>query len=105
LNAAEAMNAPGSIEVRMEGDGTACRVTVANTGPGIGAAQANRILESFVTSKKWGTGLGLPLSRRIVRLHGGDLTLLSKAPPGATFLLTVPLHDDRGRPQLPPAQP
>lgn len=92
LNAAQAMRDPGSIDVRMEGDGTACRVTVADTGPGIVPAHASRIFEPFVTSRKGGTGLGLSLSRRIMRLHGGDLSLVSTAPPGATFLVTVPLH-------------
>ncbi len=92
LNAAQAMREAGSIEVRMVRDGSACRITVADTGPGMLPDLSSRIFEPFVTGKKGGTGLGLSISRRIMRLHGGELELLSTVAPGATFLLTVPLH-------------
>jgi PAS domain S-box-containing protein len=90
LNAAQAMPDPGSIDVRIARDG-ACRVTVADTGPGIPPALSGRIFEPFVTGRKGGTGLGLAVSRRILRLHGGEVALLPTAGPGATFLVTIPL--------------
>jgi PAS domain S-box-containing protein len=94
LNAAQAMHEAGSIEVRVARDGRACRLAVADTGPGILPGLSSRIFEPFATGKKGGTGLGLSISRRIMRLHGGELELLSTAAPGATFLLTVPLHTE-----------
>lgn len=91
LNAAEAMRDTGSIDVRIAQGDDACYVTVADTGPGIPPAVAGRIFEPFVTSKKGGTGLGLPIGRRILRLHGGDLDLVPTSAAGATFLVTLPL--------------
>jgi len=92
LNAAEAMREAGSIDVRIVREGSACRVTVADTGPGIQAGLASQIFEPFVTSKKSGTGLGLPISRRILRLHGGELELLPTGTQGTTFLVSLPLQ-------------
>jgi PAS domain S-box-containing protein len=94
LNAAQAMREPGSIEVRVTRHAAACHVTVADTGPGILPALSNRIFDPFVTGKTGGTGLGLPISRRILRLHGGELALVPSVSPGATFLVTIPLHTE-----------
>jgi PAS domain S-box-containing protein len=90
LNAAQAMAEPGSIAVRIVSTGRECRVTVADTGPGIPPGLSTRIFEPFVTGKHEGSGLGLAISRRILRLHGGELSLLPAAP-GATFLATIPI--------------
>jgi len=90
LNAAQAMPDAGSIEVRMERAGTVCRVTVADTGPGIPLGLSSQIFEPFVSGRPGGTGLGLAISRRILRLHGGELELVRTGPPGATFLVTMP---------------
>jgi len=92
LNAAQAMESAGAITVRVETDASDCHVTIADTGPGIRPDVAGRMFEPFVTSKKGGTGLGLSISRRILRLHGGDLTLVPTEPPGATFVVSVPLR-------------
>jgi PAS domain S-box-containing protein len=92
LNAAQAMPETGTIDVHIGRAGSACRVTVADTGPGIQPALSARIFEPLVTSKPGGTGLGLPISRRILRLHGGELELLHTGAPGATFLVSIPLH-------------
>lgn len=92
LNAAQAMPESGAIDVRIGRAGSACRVTVADTGPGIQPAMSARIFEPFVTGKPGGTGLGLSISRRILRLHGGDLELVQTDPPGATFLVSIPLQ-------------
>jgi len=62
---------------------------VRDNGPGIPEPLRARLFEPFVTGKPNGVGIGLALSRRIARAHGGDLEL--EAPgPGASFLLTLP---------------
>ncbi|MGH9273606.1 MAG: histidine kinase dimerization/phospho-acceptor domain-containing protein, partial [Acidimicrobiales bacterium] len=71
------------------------RVSVADTGPGIAAADQHRIFEEFTqaadpTRPHEGTGLGLPLARSLVELHGGDLTVDSTPGHGATFTFTIP---------------
>jgi signal transduction histidine kinase len=67
--------------------------TVADQGPGISADTAEQIFDVYFTSageERLGHGLGLPLSRRLARLLGGDLTGGSRPGGGASFTLTVP---------------
>ncbi len=67
--------------------GAALRVS--DDGPGVPPDFRDHLFEPFQTTKPSGTGLGLALSRRIARAHGGDLVLEDSAH-GATFLLTLP---------------
>lgn len=65
---------------------------VADTGPGVPAALRTRIFEPYFTTKGdgMGTGLGLSVSRSMVREHGGDL-VLERADDGAAFRLSLPI--------------
>jgi signal transduction histidine kinase len=84
-----------SLEMAVEAD----RVTfcISDTGPGIDAADLGRIFDPFtqldqsLRRTKGGTGLGLPVSRRLAHLLGGDLVVDSVAGEGTTFTLWVPL--------------
>lgn len=71
---------------------TAGRVDVAveDTGPGLDPAIADRVFESFVTTKPSGMGLGLSICRSIVEAHGGTLTASPRTPFGTTFRFNVP---------------
>jgi signal transduction histidine kinase len=66
--------------------------SVADEGPGIDAADQQRIFERFerAHSKEGGTGLGLAIARRLARSMGGDVTLDSAPGEGARFTLTLP---------------
>lgn len=64
---------------------------VADTGPGIDAAEQRRIYESFHHSESE-AGLGLPISRRLAKLMGGQLYFESKPREGSRFFLTLPLE-------------
>ena len=67
-------------------------VTVSDEGPGIAAADQQRIFERFerAHADEDGTGLGLAISRRLARSMGGDVTLDSAPGEGARFTLTLP---------------
>ncbi|MBJ6761159.1 HAMP domain-containing histidine kinase [Myxococcaceae bacterium JPH2] len=83
---------PPGAPVRVTGHAQDGRYTihVRDQGPGVPETQRERIFEPFFTTREQGTGLGLPLARKIARAHGGELALTSQ--PGATtFLLTLPL--------------
>ncbi|MBM4438948.1 MAG: PAS domain S-box protein [Candidatus Rokubacteria bacterium] len=73
-------------------------VSVSDTGPGIAAADQERIFEEFqqaeasATRAKGGTGLGLAIARRIVAMHGGRLWVESKPGEGSTFRFRVPVR-------------
>jgi signal transduction histidine kinase len=66
----------------------------ADDGPGVSAAVRAKLFEPFVTGKPSGVGIGLALSRKIARAHGGDLVLEPSAR-GASFLFTLPIAQGR----------
>lgn len=95
LNAAEAMSAvedrPRQLVVRTEREaGDRIRLAVRDTGPGVSAESANRIFETFYTTKPEGMGIGLSISRSIVERHQGRLWLEHHDGPGATFSFSIP---------------
>jgi signal transduction histidine kinase len=87
---------PGPIVVRVEDSNGAARVSVSDRGPGIAHAEQQRIFEKFyragpqLTREAGGTGLGLYISRELVRRMGGRLTVESEPGAGATFVFDLP---------------
>lgn len=71
-------------------------IRVRDNGPGLTEEQQKRIFEPFYTTKSKGTGLGMPIARRIIEAHGGTLTS-GAAGPGAEFLITLPCPDGPSR--------
>jgi signal transduction histidine kinase len=86
----------GEITLRARADGLNVVFTVSDTGIGIADEDHDRIFEEFsqidgpLQREAKGTGLGLPLSRRLAELLGGILTVESTPGQGSTFTLTVP---------------
>ncbi|MEN0085220.1 MAG: PAS domain S-box protein [Leifsonia sp.] len=103
-NARDAMPDGGRLAIAAAaGDGTV-RVEVRDTGAGMDAATAGRILEPFFTTKESGTGLGLATSAAIVKAHGGELRV-DTAPGGGTAVsFALPAIEDVAPPPAAPAQ-
>jgi two-component system sensor histidine kinase HydH len=100
LNAIDAQPNGGSIKlaVREEQQSGHFIIEIVDRGSGISDEFRERIFDPFVSSKETGMGLGLAISRRIVRSHGGDITASSQrssdnGASGATFKITLPLSD------------
>jgi signal transduction histidine kinase len=93
FNAIEAMNPGGKLTVKTEmvAKPQSIRVSIADTGIGIPAQNLGRVFDAFFTTKQQGTGLGLPITRRIVEEHKGTITVESEANKGSTFYVTLPV--------------
>lgn len=91
LNALDVMPRGGilEIELRMPGEHYA-ELAVRDTGPGIAPRHLSRLYEPFFTSKETGLGLGLAVSQRIARNHGGSLRATNRPQGGACFVLRLP---------------
>ena len=92
LNALGAMPDGGhlTLETSVE-DGKWVRILVKDTGSGIPEEFKDRIFDSFLTARVGGTGLGLTISKRILRAHDGDLELMESTTQGTVFRLSLPL--------------
>ena len=64
---------------------------VEDDGPGVSTAVAGRMFEPFVSTKERGTGLGLPLSSRVLAFLGGSIELLNPGHAGARFRVRLPV--------------
>ena len=62
-------------------------ISVSDNGPGIEPEALERIFIPFFTTKKQGSGIGLSLSRQIMRMHQGNLTVDSEVGKGSKFVL------------------
>lgn len=76
---------------------------VKDTGPGVPPHRREQIFQPFLTERPDGSGIGLPLSRRIATEHGGRLTCEkeSELTPGAEFVLRLPLTVEATLPNVP----
>jgi CheY-like chemotaxis protein/anti-sigma regulatory factor (Ser/Thr protein kinase) len=86
------------IAAALTGDGQAVAFSVTDTGIGIAAEDQARIFEEFsqldnpIQTRVKGTGLGLPLCKKLAHLLGGSIEVESRPGAGSTFIATVPVH-------------
>jgi signal transduction histidine kinase len=96
-NAFEAMKQRGILRVRTDRDDTHVLISFTDTGGGISPENLSRAFEPYFTTKASGTGLGLLIVRRIVREHGGELSIESNEGKGLTLTIRLPYIDKRVR--------
>ncbi|WP_213450298.1 sensor histidine kinase [Rhizomonospora bruguierae] len=94
-NAIRFTPAGGRITISARRAGADLMISVADTGPGIAAADRERVFEEFQqagdqAAKVGGTGLGLALTRRLVEAHGGRIAVEATEGAGATFTVCLP---------------
>ena len=92
LNALQATAPGGSVVLTTAKDQGRLSIEVRDSGEGIPADKLERVFDVFFTMREGGTGLGLPISRRIIDEHGGSLTLSSEAGRGTTARILLPLR-------------
>ncbi len=93
FNAIEAMESGGELRVKTEflEKSHAVLISVADNGSGVAAENLPRLFDAFFTTKQQGTGLGLPITKRIIEEHKGDITVESEPDKGTTFHVRLPL--------------
>ena len=105
LNALEAMGPAGTLTIVTETLSAdmppasepavpRMRLSIADTGDGIAPENLGRLFEPFFTTKPEGTGLGLPITRRIIEEHRGTIAVESQVRKGTTFRILLPVHPD-----------
>jgi signal transduction histidine kinase len=77
------------------------QLEVVDDGPGIPADQQEHIFVPFYTTKQKGTGLGLAICQRIVKNHGGSISVQSKSSEGTSFVIRLPPLPSDSAPELP----
>lgn len=94
-NAIQAMPSGGLLSVRADpvrkGHAAFYRIVVSDTGMGIAREDLERIFDPYFTTKRDGTGLGLPIAQRIVFDHGGNMWAESEKNVGTTFFIDLPM--------------
>lgn len=90
LNAADATQGKGRIDLRVVGDGEAAHLEVHDDGPGVPAELREHLFDGFVTTKPDGSGLGLLSVRTTLAEHGGSVELRDSDLGGACFAVSLP---------------
>jgi len=91
INAVDAVESgTGKVEINTESDGDNLYIKISDNGPGIPETERGKIFEPFYSNKKSGTGLGLPISKKIVKSHNGSIKVSSEEGRGTTFTVKIP---------------
>ncbi len=91
-NAIEAMPNGGTLTVTSERNDQCVMLKIADTGVGIEEQELPKIFEPFHSTKEFGTGLGLTITRHVVEEHGGSVHCSSQVGMGSEFVISLPIH-------------
>jgi two-component system sensor kinase FixL len=92
INGAHAMQGRGRIRVKVTTENATCRIAFSDDGPGIPHDVQEKVFIPFFTTKRRGTGLGLPTAKRFIEAHDGRITIQSPTSGGTTVVVQLPLH-------------
>jgi signal transduction histidine kinase len=96
LNAQAAMPEGGELMFRLRAEGGGVGISVTDTGGGIAAERVGKIFEAYYSTRPGGTGLGLPIVKRIVTEHGGTIAVSSEVGRGTEFKIWLPSASGTG---------
>ncbi len=80
------------LEITSDRHGEECVIVICDDGPGIDPSNSDQVFEPLVSTKAFGVGLGLPLVRQIVELHGGHVAIRNREERGAEVTIRIPIH-------------
>jgi signal transduction histidine kinase len=99
LNALDAMEDKGRLELETAIEGNAVFIKIRDTGPGIPSDFMGRIFDPFFTTRpeKGGTGLGLSIANKIIKENNGEIGVATNEGKGTTFTITLPRQTASGK--------
>jgi signal transduction histidine kinase len=103
LNAQHAMPSGGELILTTRREGSWIVLDVIDTGMGMSEEVRGRIFDAFFSTRREGSGLGLPTTRKIVEAHGGSIHVQSEPGKGSQFTIRLPVRDGESPPVAPPA--
>ena len=92
INGAHAMHGRGRIHVKITAQDSTCQIAFSDNGPGIPPDVQEKVFIPFFTTKRRGTGLGLPTAKRFIEAHDGRITIQSPPSGGTTVTVQLPLN-------------
>ena len=90
LNAADALSTGKQAGIDFEQEPGRVRISIWDRGKGIAPEAMEKVFDPFYTTTPEGTGLGLPIARRITQAHGGELEIESTSGEGTTARVSLP---------------
>jgi signal transduction histidine kinase len=93
VNAAQAIHDEGRIDIECGHEDSFSYISVADTGEGIEHEEIERIFEPYYSTKKFGIGIGLAITKRFVEEHGGSIGIESERGKGTTMKIRTPYHE------------
>jgi PAS domain S-box-containing protein len=95
LNSVQAMPEGGQLTVATQAGEAALRLAITDTGCGMTDEQVGNIFEPFYTTKSQGLGLGMSFASRVVRLHGGEISVESRVNQGTRITIVLPVKEEK----------
>ena len=92
INSVEAMDKPGRLTIETGSSNGHVLIEISDTGCGFSEEDKEKIFRPFYSNKEHGTGLGLPISRRIVEIHKGKILASSEKDKGSRFTVMIPTN-------------
>jgi signal transduction histidine kinase len=91
INAAQAVGSAGQVVVEVASSNGTCSIFVQDNGPGILPELREKVFEPFFSTKHRGTGLGLPITKRIIEVHGGEISMTFPSSGGTAVSIRLPV--------------
>jgi signal transduction histidine kinase len=93
LNSIQAIEDKGEIVVEFRHSDALSQISVRDSGKGIRPEEMNKIFEPYYSTKTFGVGLGLTITKRLVEEHGGKISISSEVGKGTVTTIEVPVHE------------
>ena len=90
INAQQAMPNGGELIVRTNKSSQEATIVISDTGEGIAGEKLDKIFDAYYSSRPGGSGLGLPIAKKIITAHNGSIAVESELGKGTSFTITLP---------------